>query len=129
MYAFVMASVLLFFCPTPILSDAKLDFFSTIFDQNNNTEYKHIHLNTILIPHLFRYENQEIALNCGMILRECLRHEVLTKIVFNSNQVYKFFDYVEMNTFDIASDAFATFKVRVHPFSDIYQSGNGPTRI
>lgn len=55
-------------------------------------------------------------MNCGMILRECLRHEVLTKIVFNSNQVYKFFDYVEMNTFDIASDAFATFKVREHPF-------------
>jgi len=46
-----------------------------------------------------------------MILRECLRHEVLTKIVLNSQQVYKFFDYVEMNTFDIASDAFATFKV------------------
>jgi len=60
---------------------------------------------------LFRYENQEIALNCGMILRECLRHEALTKIVLNSQQVYKFFDYVEMNTFDIASDAFATFKV------------------
>ncbi|KAG0004351.1 Calcium-binding protein 39, partial [Entomortierella chlamydospora] len=56
------------------------------------------------------YENQEIALNCGMILRECLRHEVLTKIILNSQQVYKFFDYVEMNTFDIASDAFATFK-------------------
>ena len=46
-----------------------------------------------------------------MILRECLRHEVLTKIILNSQQVYKFFDYVEMNTFDIASDAFATFKV------------------
>lgn len=46
-----------------------------------------------------------------MILRECLRHEVLAKIVLNSQKVYKFFDYVEMNTFDIASDAFATFKV------------------
>lgn len=84
--------------------------------------------NTILISHAFRYENQEIALNCGMILRECLRHEVLTKIVFNSNQVYKFFDYVEMNTFDIASDAFATFKVREHPFSALYQPGKWPKR-
>ncbi|KAF9978555.1 Calcium-binding protein 39 [Modicella reniformis] len=44
-------------------------------------------------------------------MRECLRHEVLTKIFLNSEQVYKFFEYVEMNTFDIASDAFATFKL------------------
>ncbi|KAG0264557.1 mo25 protein [Actinomortierella ambigua] len=64
----------------------------------------------ILFTLIRGYENQEIALNCGMILRECLRHEVLTKIVLNSPQIYKFFDYVEMNTFDIASDAFATFK-------------------
>ncbi|KAI9236405.1 MAG: Mo25-like-domain-containing protein [Podila humilis] len=64
----------------------------------------------ILFTLIQGYENQEIALNCGMILRECLRHEVLTKIVLNSQKVYKFFDYVEMNTFDIASDAFATFK-------------------
>ncbi|KAF9578705.1 Calcium-binding protein 39, partial [Lunasporangiospora selenospora] len=64
----------------------------------------------ILFTLIHGYENQEIALNCGMILRECLRHEVLTKIVLNSQQVYKFFDYVEVNTFDIASDAFATFK-------------------
>ncbi|KAF9114051.1 mo25 protein, partial [Mortierella sp. AM989] len=64
----------------------------------------------ILFTLIQGYENQEIALNCGMILRECLRHEVLTKIILNSQQVYKFFDYVEMNTFDIASDAFATFK-------------------
>ncbi|KAF9975610.1 mo25 protein [Actinomortierella ambigua] len=64
----------------------------------------------ILFTLIRGYENQDIALNCGMILRECLRHEVLTKIVLNSPQIYKFFDYVEMNTFDIASDAFATFK-------------------
>ncbi|OZJ02923.1 Calcium-binding protein 39, partial [Bifiguratus adelaidae] len=56
------------------------------------------------------YENPEIALNCGMILRECLRHEALSKILLFSNQFYRFFDYVEMSTFDIASDAFATFK-------------------
>ncbi|KAG0234742.1 mo25 protein [Actinomortierella wolfii] len=64
----------------------------------------------ILFTLIRGYENQEIALNCGMILRECLRHEVLTRIVINSPQIYRFFDYVEMNTFDIASDAFATFK-------------------
>ena len=58
-----------------------------------------------------RYESPEIALNCGIMLRECIRHEPLAKITLWSEQFYDFFRYVEMSTFDIASDAFATFKV------------------
>ena len=57
------------------------------------------------------YERQEIALNCGAMLRECIRYEALTKILLHSEQFYDFFKYVEVSTFDIASDAFATFKV------------------
>lgn len=57
------------------------------------------------------YENAEVALNCGMMLRECFRHEELAKLVLMSDSFYKFFDYVELSTFDIASDAFSTFKV------------------
>lgn len=60
---------------------------------------------------LSRYESPEIALNCGIMLRECIRHEPLAKITLWSEQFYDFFRYVEMSTFDIASDAFATFKV------------------
>jgi len=45
------------------------------------------------------------------MLRECIRHEPLAKIILWSEQFYDFFRYVEMSTFDIASDAFATFKV------------------
>lgn len=45
------------------------------------------------------------------MLRECIRHEPLAKITLYSEQFYDFFRYVEMSTFDIASDAFATFKV------------------
>eukprot|EP00128_Syssomonas_multiformis_P014129 Colp12_sorted_trinity150504_noHs@4704 len=56
------------------------------------------------------YENQDIASNCGIMLRECIRHEPLAKLVLYSEAFYKFFEYVEMSTFDIASDAFATFK-------------------
>ncbi|RUS75537.1 hypothetical protein EGW08_016705, partial [Elysia chlorotica] len=56
------------------------------------------------------YENQEIALNCGMMLRECARHLIIvTKIIWDI-RFYKFFEYVEVSTFDIASDAFSTFK-------------------
>ena len=58
-----------------------------------------------------RYENSEIALNCGMMLRECVRHEPLCKIILYSEEFYNFFGFVEVSTFDIASDAFSTFKV------------------
>ncbi|KXS22447.1 Mo25-PA [Gonapodya prolifera JEL478] len=64
----------------------------------------------ILISLLTGYENQEIALNCGMILRECIRHEVLAKALLLSPNFWKFTQYVELSTFDTASDAFATFK-------------------
>jgi len=45
------------------------------------------------------------------MLRECARYEALAKIIVYSEHFYKFFDYVEVSTFDIASDAFSTFKV------------------
>jgi len=56
------------------------------------------------------YENTETALNCGAMLRECCRHESLTKLVLYSPNLWKYFKYVEVANFDIASDAFATFK-------------------
>jgi len=56
------------------------------------------------------YENQDVAMNCGAMLRECTRHETLTKMVINSANLWKYFKYVEVANFDNASDAFATFK-------------------
>uniref|UniRef100_A0A3Q1GGQ6 Calcium binding protein 39-like n=1 Tax=Acanthochromis polyacanthus TaxID=80966 RepID=A0A3Q1GGQ6_9TELE len=56
------------------------------------------------------YETPQVALNCGIMLRECIRHEPLAKVVLHSEHFHSFFNYVEMSTFDIASDAFATFK-------------------
>ncbi|KAJ3304362.1 hypothetical protein HDV03_002843 [Kappamyces sp. JEL0829] len=64
----------------------------------------------LLIALIAGYENQDISLNCGMILRESLRHEALCKLILESSQFWKFFQYVELSTFDVASDAFATFK-------------------
>lgn len=59
-----------------------------------------------------RYEHQDIALNCGTMLRECARYEALAKILLYSEDFYNFFKFVEVSTFDIASDAFSTFKAR-----------------
>uniref|UniRef100_A0A5F9DBJ4 Calcium binding protein 39 like n=1 Tax=Oryctolagus cuniculus TaxID=9986 RepID=A0A5F9DBJ4_RABIT len=64
----------------------------------------------ILFMLLRGYEAPQIALRCGIMLRECIRHEPLAKIILFSNQFRDFFKYVELSTFDIASDAFATFK-------------------
>ena len=60
-----------------------------------------------------RYENPEISLHCGMMLRECIRHEPLARVLLHSEMFYSLFTYVEMSTFDIASDAFTTFKVLI----------------
>ncbi|CAF1185789.1 unnamed protein product [Rotaria sordida] len=64
----------------------------------------------ILFKLIEGYENADIALYCGMMLRECIRVQELADIILRSSEFYKFFDYVQKSTFDIASDAFATFK-------------------
>ena len=56
------------------------------------------------------YDKHDIALNCGSMLRECARYEPLAKIMIYSENFFDFFKYVEGSTFDIASDAFSTFK-------------------
>lgn len=66
----------------------------------------------MLIQLLCGYERQDLALNYGLMLRECLRHETLAQMLLNSSEFYVLFDYVQLPTFDIASDAFATLKVR-----------------
>jgi calcium binding protein 39 len=52
-----------------------------------------------------------VALNCGTVLREAFKHEQLAKIVLYSPVFWAFFDYVETGVFDVAGDAFSTFKV------------------
>ncbi|XP_020590944.1 calcium-binding protein 39 isoform X2 [Phalaenopsis equestris] len=56
------------------------------------------------------YNNKEIALNCGSMLRECVKYSTLAKYVLESTSFELFFKYVELPNFDIASDALATFK-------------------
>nr|CDI51858.1 mo25 protein [Melanopsichium pennsylvanicum 4] len=56
------------------------------------------------------YENPEVALNTGMILREMLRHESLAKILLYSQRFYSFPEYIETTTFGISCDAFSNFK-------------------
>lgn len=56
------------------------------------------------------YDNPDVALNTGMMLREMLRHEVLAKTLLYSEKFYTFPDHIEKTTFGISCDAFANFK-------------------
>ena len=47
------------------------------------------------------------------MLRECIRYEPLARLILYSDHFIKFFGFVEMSTFDIASDAFSSFRVCV----------------
>lgn len=87
---------------------------------------------------LFRYEDPEIALHYGNMLRECIRHQIIARYsdlilkplslrnflycsldrwlftyrsVLESESFRKFFDYIQLSQFDIAADATETFKV------------------
>ncbi|PFH48065.1 hypothetical protein AMATHDRAFT_66277 [Amanita thiersii Skay4041] len=64
----------------------------------------------IIFATLAGYENEDVALNTGMILKEILRHEQLCKILLYSDQFYKFPHYIETTTFGISCDAFANLK-------------------
>eukprot|EP00824_Muranothrix_gubernata_P005860 TRINITY_DN1762_c0_g1_i1.p1 TRINITY_DN1762_c0_g1~~TRINITY_DN1762_c0_g1_i1.p1 ORF type:complete len:328 (-),score=80.68 TRINITY_DN1762_c0_g1_i1:252-1235(-) len=59
---------------------------------------------------LIKGYEMEHALNCGIMLRECIRIETLAKRILNSRAFFRFFEFVELSKFDVASDAFATFR-------------------
>ncbi|ERN18287.1 hypothetical protein AMTRI_Chr10g230100 [Amborella trichopoda] len=56
------------------------------------------------------YENVDVALHYGAMLRECIRHQSIARYVLESEHMKKFFPYIQLPNFDIASDAMATFK-------------------
>ncbi|KAL2253333.1 UNVERIFIED_CONTAM: putative MO25-like protein [Sesamum indicum] len=68
---------------------------------------KNIDLMDIMIA---GYENTDLALHYGAMLRECIRHQSVARYVLESEHMRKFFDYIRLPNFDIASDAAATFK-------------------
>ncbi|WCJ28156.1 Mo25 family protein [Euphorbia peplus] len=56
------------------------------------------------------YDNQEMSLHYGGMLRECIRHQTIARYVLESEHMKKFFDFIQLPNFDIAADAAATFK-------------------
>jgi calcium binding protein 39 len=88
--------------------------FGTLLRRQVGSRYptvEYICRNTQILEMLSKgYENGESALFCGSMLRECARYEALAKLLINSPNIWKFFRYVEQTNFDVASDAFSTFR-------------------
>ncbi|KAL9384690.1 hypothetical protein Peur_021700 [Populus x canadensis] len=61
----------------------------------------------VLLP---GYEDGDIALTYGAISRECIRHQIVASYVLGSEYMKKFFTYIQIPNFEIASDAQSTFK-------------------
>ncbi|KAF8533965.1 Mo25-like protein [Trichophaea hybrida] len=62
----------------------------------------------VLVEH-YKY-HPDVANNCGTILRESIKHESLARVILYGDMFWDFFDYVQGGSFDIASDAFSTFR-------------------
>ncbi|KAJ3445273.1 protein mo25 [Anaeramoeba flamelloides] len=72
---------------------------------------EHIYNHKEIVDKLFESYNQpEIALNCGMMLRECVHYETLAGYMLSGDNFWKLFEYVENTNFDVSSDTFSTFR-------------------
>lgn len=65
---------------------------------------------TLICALLAGYEIPSIALNCGLMVREASRHEVLCRQLLYLPEFYSLFEHIESALFEVASDAFTTFK-------------------
>jgi len=65
---------------------------------------------TVLHSLINGYDSAEIGPHCGSILRECAKYEALTKLIMTAPNFTNFYVYIEDVNFDIASDAFSTYK-------------------
>ncbi|KAL3134008.1 hypothetical protein ABBQ32_008447 [Trebouxia sp. C0010 RCD-2024] len=67
--------------------------------------------NPDMLDMLFKgYDFPEIALSCGSMLRDCVKDESLAKLVLEGPLFQHYFEKVEVSNFEVASDAFSTFK-------------------
>ena len=75
------------------------------------SEYVFENFNPIVTDLVQGYKNPDIALSCGSMLRECIRHENLARLLLNSELLWLFFDvYAHLPNFEVALDAINTLR-------------------
>ena len=65
------------------------------FGSGYSTSSSSLELLALSVFILRRYKEHEIALNCGVILRECIRYESLANAILEDGRFFSFFEYVE----------------------------------
>uniref|UniRef100_A0A6B2LA72 Calcium-binding protein 39 n=1 Tax=Arcella intermedia TaxID=1963864 RepID=A0A6B2LA72_9EUKA len=73
----------------------------------------------ILLQTVSCYKESTVWQHTGMLLRESIRYEELTKLLLQPDMFYQFFELVELQNVDIAIDAFSTFKELLTKHKDI----------
>jgi len=73
----------------------------------------------ILLQTVSGYKDGVIWQHTGMLLRESVKYESLTRILLQPDMFCQFFELVELQNFDIAIDAFSTFKELLTKHKDI----------
>jgi len=82
-----------------------------IHANNKSPTVEFIIANPVIIDSLFAgYESPGSALSCGSIIRGWVEREELARIVLNSENFYKLYNFIENPSFDVATDAFNTYK-------------------
>jgi len=64
------------------------------------------------LTNAYKDNTADLALICGMMLRESARHEIVAKAILEAPFFWRFFtDFVRLKSFEVASDAFELLKV------------------
>lgn len=91
-----------------------VQIFSTVMRIQIGTTYPglvYIREHPRLLDVLFEgYSDPQVALNYGQMIRECLRHEEIAQDFLRSALFKELIIKLEVDEFDVASDAFLTFK-------------------
>ncbi|PRW33057.1 Degreening-related dee76 [Chlorella sorokiniana] len=88
--------------------------FGALVRIEHNGDYpglRYVMENDALLVTLFDgYDDPEIALQCGQMFRDCIRHEPVARLVLDSHIFPAMFGKLELSNFEVASDVFSTFK-------------------
>lgn len=64
-------------------------------------------------------QNLEVSLNIGLMLRDAIKNEQLASMVLTSQSFWSYFDYVDSDSFEVASDAFSTLNVLLREHTSV----------
>lgn len=67
-----------------------------------------LHHNDILVKLMKGPEFPDVALVCGQILRDCVKFEPINRFVLYHTLFWRFFKYVQLPLFEVATDVFIT---------------------